>query len=171
MIISSHLLCRGGDILHEITKTFLSPNKKEITVYKIFRYDLINNRYLSLYGHTIGNSGYLHDFVYPDMGKWISCYIDATGQKWPDILIDPICEGIKYSMGFHSYMNYDQAEEIFLTDFKDEKSKKIRYALCECRAKFRLYYGIINYVVNTNKEISSELCISRGIKIFKELEV
>ena len=152
--------------MHEITRTFLQPNKKEITVYKIFVKP--TNKYFSIYEFFTDQYPNINNFEFPPIGEWISCYTDVNGLKFPDKLIDPFDEEILYSCGFHSFMNYEQSQLVFKSNLYNNII--VDCVLCECRAKFRLHYGILNYMID-RKKINTEICVSRGIKILKELEV
>lgn len=154
--------------MNEITRTFLQPNKKEITVYKIFNKSK-NGDYFSLFQQpTIDCIGKY--FKFPPIGEWISCYIDINNERWPNRKIKPFGNNVVYSCGFHSYMDMDYEQICTISENLLFYDRKYNIVLCECRAKFRLYYGIIDCSINGNN-ISSEICVSRGIKILKELEV
>ncbi len=102
-------------------------------------------------------------FKFNNIGEWISCYIDDTGRKWKDIKVRAFNKD-EYHCGFHSFMNYDQACEVFKNIYQIYSN----FVLCECRTKFRLIYGIENYEID-DVYYETEICVSRGMKILKEV--
>jgi len=167
-------------MLDRITKKYLQPNKKEITVHKIFRKS--NGIYTSIfirYGEYFDQPRY---FYFNNIGEWTSCYLDKFKARWNDKTLIKLT-GIEYPMGFHSYMLYEDSLKIF--ENLNTEPRKTDYVLCECRAKYRLLEGEINwvymvgiddsnYLMSIDREINNltpvKVVVTRGIKITKELK-
>lgn len=144
-------------MIDSITNVFLQPNKKEITVYKIF--NKLNYNYFSLKPNRRED---LPDyFKFNSPGKWISCYIDANEKEWPDNNIDN--GKVIYPRGFHSYIFLSDALMIYNSKYHSDY-----YVICECRSKFRLIEGIEKFIFD-NKEYEIKVIVSRGIKIIGEI--
>lgn len=158
-------------MLNRITKKYLQPNKKEITVYKIFRKD--NGIYTNIFiyhGEFFDQPRY---FYFNNIGEWTSCYLDKFESRWNDKTLIR-STGIEYPTGFHSYMLYKDSLNVL------KNLKNPDFTLCECRAKYRLLEGEMdwvddgsNYLMNVNSEIDGlppvKVVVTRGIKIIKEL--
>ena len=137
-------------MINLITKTFLQPNKKQVTVYKIFK--IIDGNYYNLNG--------MFKFSKID---WNSCYWSLDKKRFDNIILKN--NRIEYPTGFHSFMDYEQSYKVFNNRYSYSDSI---FVLCECKIKFRLVYGVENYKLNDD-DFETKICISRGIKILKEL--
>jgi hypothetical protein len=136
-----------GKMIDYIDNIFLQPNKKIITVYKIFK--KVNNQYYNLDQR----------FQFSE-NDWNSCYWDKDQKRFDDIILKN--NNVEYHSGFHSFIEYEESKIVYSKFYDNEI-----YKLYCCQAKFRLLYGTKLYL-NIGKV---NVCVSRGIKMLKELEV